>query len=209
MTLVDDAMSASMPGTAKQFLGSVQPKPIGAMIMYVAIISLLPLIGGIIGWMMGIGAFLGIGYAVLFGFLMYLGSIISVVGAGFVLGILSNGILGKQISNEEAVTLVGYAATPVMVVGFLVGIVSFVGGINVLSWVLSILAVLYMGYLIYLGAGVRYGQDKAVAATIVVLVALFIIQLIFNMIAGSILWGAVWGSYFRGGFNPYAGYNWR
>lgn len=201
MTLVQDAMSASMPGTAKQFLSTVQPKPIGQMVMYVAIISVLPLIGYILG---GAISFWGIQWGIVWGIIMYIGTVVSVIGAGMVVGLLSSGILGRQVSNEEAVTLVGYAATPAIAIGFLAGLLTLGGwGLGILGSIIGFLGWLYMGYLVYLGGGARYGNDKALIAAIVALIAGSVILMIFGAIAGSILWGAIWGSAFGG--NPYAG----
>ena len=115
-----------MPGTAKQFLSTVQPKPIGQMVMYVAIISVLPLIGYILG---GAISFWGIQWGIVWGIIMYIGTVVSVIGAGMVVGLLSSGILGRQVSNEEAVTLVGYAATPAIAIGFLAGILTLAAGV--------------------------------------------------------------------------------
>lgn len=206
MTLVQDAMSASLPGTAKQFLGSVQPKPIGQMVMYVAIISVLPLIGYILG---GVISFWGIQWGLVWGIIMYIGTVVSVIGAGIVVSMLSSGILGRQVSKEEAVTLVGYAATPAIAIGFLSGLLSIgMWGWGILGAVISFLGWLYSGYLIYLGGGVRYGNDKALIAAIIALITAVVIGFIFSAIAGAILWSAVWGSVWGNlyGGNPYGGY---
>ena len=67
-----------------------------------------------------------------------------------------------------------------------------------------------MGYLIYLGGGARYGNDKALIAAIVALIAGSVILMIFSAIAGSILWGSVvgaaWGRVYGGGgyYNLYS-----
>jgi hypothetical protein len=192
MTLVNDAMSASMPGTAKQFLSTVQPKPIGQMVMYVAIIAILPLLGYLLGGMI---ANWGLQWGVVFGIIMYIGTIAAVIGAGMVVGLLSNGILGRQVSSEEAVTLVGYAATPAIAIGFISGLLAFNWGLGILGTILGFLGWLYMGYLIYLGGGVKYGTDKAMIAAVIALVAGFAITWIFSAIAMSILWQSIWGAY--------------
>jgi hypothetical protein len=191
MNIIQDAMSASMPGSAKQFLGSVQPKPVGQMIMYVAIIALLPLMGYLIGGLIGWG---GITWGAIFGIIMYIGTIVGVIGTGFAVAILSNGLVGRQVSNEEAVTLVGYAATPAIVIGFLTGILSGMWALGIVGSIIGFLAWLYMAYILYLGAGARFGADKAIVVTIVALVAWIIISFIFSAIAGAIVWSMLWAS---------------
>ncbi len=212
MTIVQDAMNASMPGTAKQFLGSVQAKPIGQMVMYVAMISLLPLIGYILGWMIGWGSAAGIQWGIIYSVVMFIGTIVAVIGSGLVLGIMSHGLLGRQVSNNEAVTLVGYAATPGIAIGLLAGLLAFIWGLGFLGMLLAFLGWIYSAYLLYIGAGVRYGADKAVAATIVVVIAEIVISFIFSAIAGAIVWNAIWSAAWGnalnyGGYRIPAGYN--
>jgi hypothetical protein len=201
MTIVDDAMKASMPGTAKQFLGSVQPKPMGQMIMYVAIIALLPLIGYILGGLIGWG---GITWGVIMGVIMYIGTIITVVVTGILVSMLSAGMLGRQVSKEEAMTVIGYAATPAIAIGLLAGLMSgFWGGLALLGSVISFVGWIYMAYLLYLGGGARYGMDKALPFVAVSVIAWIIISFIFSAIAGAIVWSMLWSSLYA---NPYAGY---
>lgn len=209
MNIVNDAMSASMPGTAKQFLGSVQPRPVGQMIVYVAILGLLPLIGSIIGWLIGWGSFAGVGYGILYAIVVYIGMVAAIIGAGFVVSMLSQGMLGKQVSADEAVTVVGLAATPVLIMGFLVGIVSWILGLSALGLVLGLLAWIYTAYLLYQASAVRYGVDKAVIVPIIVIVAGFVIMWIFSWIASSIVTGAIVGAVYAaaGGWGAYGNPN--
>jgi len=187
-----------MPATAKQFLGSAQPRPLGEMIMYVAILALLPLIGSIIGFMIGWGSYIGVGYAILYAIIVYIGTIAAIIGAGFVVSMFSQGMLGKQVATEEAVTLVGLAATPVMLIGFLTGIVSWIWGLSALGVVLGLLAWLYTAYLLYQASAVRYGADKAIMVPIIALIAGFVIMWIFSWIAASVVTGAILGPVYAG-----------
>ena len=191
MDIINDAMQASMPGSAKQFLGSVQPKPIGQMIMYLGILALLPLIGYIIGGLIGFGVM----YGLIWGIVSVIGLVVAVVGSGFALSIVSESVLGRKVSSEEAITLVGYAATPVFAVMFLSGIFQSMWGLAILGSLLSLLAWIYMAYLLYVGAGARYGNDKALVATIVVIIAGIVVSAIFGAIAGAVTWSMMWGAY--------------
>ncbi len=192
MNLVQDAMSASNPGTAKQFLGSVQPRPIGQMVIYVGILGLLGVIGTVIGLSV-IGVTYGYGpfsvavkvplqWALVQAIIGWIGTIIAVVGAGMVIAALSQGMVGRQVSNEEAVTLAGLAASPVLIAGIL----NIIPG---LGWIFVLLAALYSAYLIYLGSGARFGADKAVVVTILFIVAYLVIGFLFALIAGAVMWG--------------------
>ena len=187
-----------MPGTAKQFLGSVQPKPMGQMIMYLGIMSLLPLIGFLLGGLIAGGLVWGL----VFGIVMAIGLIVAAIGSGFVLSILGEGMLGRKIAPEEGITLCGYAMTPVFVVAFLSGILAFMWQISFLGMLLLGVSSLYMAYLIFISAGVRYGQDKAIIAAIVVLIVTGIILWIFWSIAWSVVWGMIVGAR----LGPYGGY---
>ncbi len=188
-----------MPGTARQFLSSVRPKPVGQMVMYVAMIALLPLIGSILGWMIGWGSAAGVQWGLIYGIVVYIGTVAAVIGAGFVVAMLSNGLMGRQVSNEEAVTLIGYAATPAIVIGFLSGLLAWMWGLGILGGIIGFLGWLYSAYLIYVGSGARYGNDKAVAVTVVALVAWIIISMIFSWIAWTIVWNSIWASAWGGG----------
>ena len=201
MNIIDDAMKASMPGTAKQFLGSVQPKPMGQMIMYVAIIALLPLIGYVLGGLIGWG---GLTWGVIMGVIMYIGTIITVIVTGMIVSMLSAGMLGRQISKEEAITVIGYAATPAIAIGLIAGLMSgmLFGGLAILGSIISFLGWLYMAYLLYLGGGARYGAEKALPFVGVSVIAWIVISMIFGAIAGAIVWSMMWSAY----VNPYAGY---
>ncbi len=202
MTLVQDAMNASVPGTAKQFLGSVQPKPVGQMVMYVGLLGLLGVIGTVIGLSV-VGVCWAwvcfkwpITSALISGIVGWIGMIIAIVGAGMVVSALSQGMVGRQVPNEEAVTLAGFAATPALLAGIL-NIIPGVGGILVL------VAALYSAYLFFLGSGVRFGQDKAIVVTIIYIVFLIVISLIFGLIASSIYSPVVWGGPGWRGVMPY------
>jgi hypothetical protein len=191
MALIQDAMSASMPGTAKQFLGSVQPKPVGQMIMYMGILGILPLVGFLLGGLIAGGAVWGL----VMGIIMAIGLIGSAIGSGFVLSAISQGTLGRQITPDEGITLCGYAMTPVFVAAFLGGL-TLMGGIWTfgLSMLLVSLGLLYMAFLIYQGAGVRYGADKAVVSALLVLIVSGIVASIFWWIGVSVATGMAIGA---------------
>ena len=204
MTMIDDAMKASLPGTAKQFLGSVQPKPMGQMIIYLGILSILPIVGFLLGGLIAGGAVWGL----VFGIVMAIGLIAGAMGGGFILSAISQGTLGRQITPDEGITLCGYAMTPVFAVAFLGGVLGFIGGFGMigLGMLLIGLGLFYMAFLVYLGAGARYGADKAVIAAILVLILSGIIISIFWWIGWSVVWNMAVGQYinaYRGYYNPY------
>jgi hypothetical protein len=198
-----------MPGTAKQFLGSVQPKPMGQMIVYLGIMSVLPILGFLLGGLIGGNVVVGL----VFGLVMSIGFIIAAIGTGFILSAISQGTLGRQVTPDEGITFIGYAMTPIFAVAFLGGILTFaVGwGASFLGLLFIGLAGLYSTFLVYLGATARYGQDKAVIVAILFLAISGIIEWIFWTIAWTVLWNMMVGQALRGygaygGYNPYAGY---
>jgi hypothetical protein len=182
MNIIGDAMSASMPGSAKQFLGTVQPKPIGQMIVYLGILAVLPIIGYLIA-----GLAIGfVGWGLTYGIISAIGTVIGIVIAGFILAAISNGVVGRQVSNEEAVTVIGYASTPIFLVGFLAGLMSMSWQLMGIAGLLGLLALIYVVYLLYLAGGARYGPDKAIVFAIVAVAVLFIVYLVMGAIATSI-----------------------
>lgn len=192
MTIVQDAMSASMPGTAKQFLGSVQAKPIGQMIVYLGMLAVLPILGFLLGGLIAGGLVWGL----VFGIVIGIGLVVTALVIGFIMSAISQGTLGRHMTPDEGITLVGYAMTPVFAVAFLGGILTFAAGwgATFLGMLLIGLGELYSTFLVYLGAGARFGQDKAIIAAILFLIVGGIVTWIFWTIAWAIVWNMVWGS---------------
>lgn len=206
MALMQDVTQASMPGTAKQFLGSVQPRALGQNIMYVGLLGLLGVIGTVIGLSV-IGACFWmvcfkwpIQWALVSAIIGWIGTIVGVIGAGMVVSALSQGMVGRLVPNNEAVTMASLAATPAL----LAGILNIIPGIG---WIFVLLAFLYSAALFYMGSTVRFGQDKAIVVTIIYVVFFIVIAFVFNWIA-NVAWspGLMGGGALYGGGN-YGGYN--
>ena len=179
-------MQASKPDSAKSFIGGAQPRPLMENAMYVGILALLGLIGTVIGLGV-IGICVGWGFcfkwpitwAVMSGVIGWIGTIIAVIGAGMVISMMSQSLVGKMVSSEETVTMASLAATPALIAGIL-NIIPGIGSIIVF------LAFLYSAVLFYMGSTVKFGQDKAIIVTIVYIAALIVITLIFGFIAGAV-----------------------
>ena len=187
MNIVQDAMNASLPGTAKQFYAGLQPKAMGEMIMYVAIIALLPLIGNLIGGLVWSGLL----YGIVYGIMSYIGMILGVVVTGIVLAAVSKGIVGRQISNEEGVTIIGFIVTPLMIVGFLTGLLTALGFAGIMiAGLVGLLALVYVFILLYWAGEARYGKDKAIVFAIMVVVIWFVISLLIGLITSIVYLGA-------------------
>lgn len=187
-------MSSLAPGSAKQHLGTVQPRPIGQMVMYIGILGLLGVIGTIIGQSF-IGISIGIWgaykvplvWSAIGAILGWIGTIVAIVGGGMIIAAMSQGMVGRQVTNDEAVTLAGLAATPILLAGIF-NIIPMIGGI------VGLIALLYSAMLFYMGAGARFGADKAIVTTIIYIVAVFVIMAIFGMISGAIMASMMLGS---------------
>ncbi len=194
MNLVNDAMQASMPGTAKQFLGTVQQRPLMQSVMYVGMLGLLGVIGTIIGlsvfgmcyWMVCFKW--PITWSLVSAIIGWIGSIVSIIGAGMVVAAMGQGMVGRLVSNEEATTMASLAATPAL----LAGILNIIPGIG---WIFMILASLYSAVLFYLGSTVRFGQDKAIVVTIIYIVFLIVISWVFSWIAMAVYSPGLIGGY--------------
>jgi len=206
MNIVQDATQAALPGTAKQFLGTVQPRPLMQSIMYVAILGVLGIIGTVIGLSV-IGVCFWtvcfkwpITWSLVSGIIGWLGTIVSVVGAGMIVSALSQGMVGRLVSNEESVTMAALAATPVLLAGIL-NIIPGIGGIIIfLAWIYA--AVLY-----YLGSTVRFGQDKAIVVTIIYIIMGIVISMVFGLISAAVYSPGLFagGASSLGGYGTYGG----
>lgn len=191
MTIVNDAISASTPGTAKQFLGSVQPKPLVSMIIYIGLLSLFGLIGTVIGLTMFVGplgGFFPMEWVIISAVFTVISTIAAFVGGSMIFSAMSQSIIGRQVSTEEVLTVAGLAATP----GLVAGIFNIIPGIGL---IVMLLAGLYSLYLLFLGFSARYA-DKAIVALIVFIVLAGVAGYIVSIILGIILLAV---------YNPFAG----
>jgi hypothetical protein len=96
-----------------------------------------------------------------------------------VVAALSQGMIGRQVTNEESTTMAALAATPAL----LAGILNIIPGIG---WIFVILAFFYSAFLYYLGGTARFGQDKAIVVTIIYIVFLIVISAVFGLISSAI-----------------------
>lgn len=164
------------------------------LIMYVAIVAVPTLIGIIIGY-----GFVGIGGAVLmpfkvpiqwavtWGVMQYVLSIIGVIVFGYVVNMLAPSFSSKQ-DQIQATKLVAYAATP----GLLAGILYIYPPLSILAF----LAGLYGLYILYLGIPVlmETPEDKRLIYLIVSIVVYLVIMAVVGWITSTVMWGMV-GSY--------------
>ncbi len=197
MSMINDAMSASMPGSAKQFFAGVQTKPIGSMAIYVAILSLFGFVGtvvglSVIGISMGIlGSFkLSFEYSILLGALSLVTTVIALIGASMIFAAMSQNFVGRQVSAAEMATIAGYAMTPALVLGIL-AIIPALGSIGML------IGGIYSLYLLYLGCGAKFGADKAIISVVGYVVAAIVIGVVLGVITNVIIMSM---------FNPYAAF---
>lgn len=168
------------------------------LITYVAIVAVPTLIGIIIGYgVVGIGTF-GFHYqvpfqwAVTWGIMQYVLSIIGVIVFGFVLNLLAPSFSSTQ-DQTQSTKLVAYASTP----GLLAGILNIFPPLSILAF----LAGLYGLYILYLGIPVLMDtpEDKRLIYLIVAIVAYIVIMAVVGAITSGVMWGIV-GSPYTPGF---------
>ncbi len=167
------------------------------LIMYVAVVGVPTLIGIIIGYgAVGIGTFgfhfkVPFQWAVTWGIMQYVLSIIGVIVFGFVLNMLAPSFSSKQ-DQIQATKLVAYAATP----GLLAGIFNIFPPLSILAF----LAGLYGLYILYLGIPVlmETPEDKKLIYLIVAIVAYIVIMAVVGLITSSVMWGIVGRPYTPG-----------
>ena len=161
------------------------------LIMYVAVVAVPTLIGIIIGYgFVGLGgAFLTtfkvpIQWAVTWGVMQYVLSIIGVIVFGYVVNMLAPSFSSKP-DQIQATKLVAYAATP----GLLAGILYVYPPLAILAF----LAGLYGLYILYLGIPVlmETPADKRLIYLIVSIIVYIVIMAVVGWITSAVMWGMV------------------
>ena len=161
------------------------------LITYVAIVAIPTLIGIIIGYgVVGIGgAFMvsfrvPIQWAVTWGIMQYVLSIIGVIVFGYVVNMLAPSFSSRQ-DQIQATKLVAYAATP----GLLAGILNIFPPLSILAFI----AGLYGLYILYLGIPVlmETPEDKRVIYLIVAIVVYIVIMAVVGWITSAVMWGMI------------------
>jgi hypothetical protein len=154
---------------------------------YIAILAVVPAIAIIIGYgVVGISfGFLGsfrypIEWAILYGILTYILSIVGVYILSIVIDTLAPNFASKQ-NPLQAMKLAAYSYTPVLL-GGIFNIIPILG-------IIAVLFALYGLYILYLGIPVlmETPKDKAITYAIVVIIAMIVIYFIMGAIASGIV----------------------
>jgi hypothetical protein len=196
--IIDRAKSVVLSPQSTLEAAKAEQPSMQDLITYVAIVAVPTLIGIIIGYgVVGIGTF-GFQYKVPFqwamtwGIMQYVLSIIGVIVFGFVLNLLAPNFSSKQ-DQTQSTKLVAYASTP----GLLAGILNIFPPLSILAF----LAGLYGLYILYLGIPVLMDtpEDKRLIYLIVAIVAYIVIMAVVGAITSGVMWGIV-GSPYTPGF---------
>ena len=169
------------------------------LLIYLGIVTIPTLLGYIIGYgVVGIGGYgwsykVPIGWAVGWGIAQFILMIIGVIVFGYVFNMLAQHFSSKE-NLMQAMKLVTYAITPVLIAGIL-NVVPGIGGIIVFLALLYSLYILYLGLPIYMGTP----EDKRIIYLIVAIIVYFVIMMVISWLVSSIMWGLI-------GYNPYVFY---
>lgn len=152
---------------------------------YAMIVAALPAIATLIGMVL-------IGASIPFAIAQVAVSYIIGLGVVFAVSFIANelaGAFGGTKNQVQATKIAVYAATP----GWIIGILAIIPQLAVLLILLGFLALIYAGYLIYLGAMpvMRVPEDKAVIYAVVTIVAWIVIYWILLIIIAGIVLGAL------------------
>ena len=130
-------------------------------------------------------------WAIMWGIIQYVLSIIGVIVFGFVLNMLAPSFSSRQ-DQIQATKLVAYAATP----GLLAGILNILPQLSILAFI----AGLYGLYILYLGIPVlmETPEDKRLIYLIVAIVAYIVIMAVVGAITSGVMWGIVGRPYTPG-----------
>ncbi len=195
--IIDRAKNVVLSPKSTLEAAKAETPSIQDLIIYVAIVAIPTLIGIIIGYgVVGIGTFgfhfrVPLQWAVTWGIMQYVLSIIGVVVFGFVVNMLAPSFKSKQ-DQIQATKLVAYAATP----GLLAGILNIFPPLSILAF----LAGLYGLYILYLGIPVlmETPEDKKLIYFIVAIVVYIVIMAIVGAITSAVMWGIVGRPYTPG-----------
>jgi hypothetical protein len=147
-----------------------------AIINYVAILALIPLIATLVGdlWFYG-----SAGYAITGAITSYIFEIIGVIVVGIVIWKLAPSF-GTVTDQSRATLLAAFVYTPFFLIS-IVEFIPFIGG-------LTILGLLYGLYILWLGLPIMLGTrpDKVLVYFIVILVVSIIVYAVIGTIVGAI-----------------------
>lgn len=201
MALIDRAKNILLNPKAEWEVIAKEAATVGGLFTgYACILALIPAIAGILFMgVLGIGlSGMGAASGMMAGLGLSYWATTAVVGYFVGLGLLwLVALIVKSVSPSfngssdmvQATKLMVYAATPTWVVGL-------VSWVPVLGWVLSIAAMAYAVYLIYLGVRpVLDVPQKKVAGMTVVTILIYIVA---SVVIGGIVAAAIIGSMFSG-----------
>lgn len=166
------------------------------LIIYLGIFALPGLIGYIVGYgVVGISYSVYIGqasykvpiaWAVGFGILYYITTIIGIIIFGYIVNMLAPSFKSKQ-NLMQAMKLVVFSATPAL----LAGIFNIYPPLTLLIF----LAALYGLYMLYIGIPIfmETPNDQHIVYLIVSIVAYFVIIFIISWVVSSIMWAGLGG----------------
>lgn len=151
---------------------------------YIAIVALIPAVATLISTAFiasFFGGRIGAGLVLTAAIMQYVLTLLMVFVVALIADFLAPTFDGQKNLNQ-ALKLTAYAMTAAWVAGVF-AIVPFLG------WLLAMIGALYSLYLFYLGAPVlmKVAGDKAIAYTVVVVIAAIVIGWVIGMINASIL----------------------
>lgn len=201
MALIDRAKNILLNPKAEWEVIAKEPATVGGLFSgYACILALIPALTGILFMgVLGIGlSGMGAASGMMAGLGLSYWATTAVVGYIVGLGLLwLVALIVKAVSPSfngtsdmvQATKLMVYAATPTWVAGL-------VSWVPVLGWVLSIAAMAYAVYLIYLGVRpvLEVPQEKVSGMTVVTI----LIYIVASFVIGGIIAAAIIGSMFSG-----------
>lgn len=151
---------------------------------YIAILALIPAVATLISTAFlasFFGGRIGLGLVLIAAVMQYVLTLVMVFVVALIADVLAPSFDGQKNLNQ-ALKLTAYSMTAAWVAGIF-AIVPLLG------WLLMIIGSLYSLYLFYLGAPLlmKVGSEKAIAYTVVVVIAAIVIGWVIGMINATIL----------------------
>lgn len=172
------------PKTEWEVVNGETATPQSLLINYVFPLAIVSAVGPLIRGVLFVGT-LGMTYFLLGAVIAFIASVVAYYLTGIVVDTLAPSF-GSEKNMGKSAQLVAYSGTP----SYVAGILSF---IPILGSIISLAAMAYGIYLMYLGIGPlkKTPEDKKVVYMIVTFLIMIVLYFIVVAILGAILYGAM------------------
>ena len=179
----------------EEFFETMESHSVKYMLSYLLVIGLFTLVGYYLNISEYAASTCGSSDALKSALMYYLTFVFVPIITGYCLHLFSRGLVGREVSKEEGVSLVGYIVTPILISGIfrilsnapqktVPGMLSFLPLLMFLHYA----CMAYSIYLLYAAIRVRYGFEKSLPAFMFLMIIVFIASMIIISLSRTIFW---------------------